>query len=185
MSGSPYVALVLRAGGAAYFVLFAAAVLGKVGSWNLWKVSVRNWSRGTIPEQSLLIGLPLLEGLVATLLIIAPAAGLGAASFLLGLLSSGVVLLVPSHRGESCACFGTSGSASIGVALAARNAILSVAALLLGVLSLQNPSRVTTSWPLLMGEAVAMSGVGVVLEFLRVGDLRDEWRAREEASELD
>lgn len=97
----------------------------KLDSWHAWKDTVRTVSplprRMTPP---LLYGLPLVEGLTASFILLSPKMGFAAAGALLCSLAVAVLALSTKHRGQSCSCFGALAPSEISPRLAGRNAML-------------------------------------------------------------
>jgi hypothetical protein len=110
---------------AVYAALLFAAMVGKVDSWRAWHDTLRAVS--PLPQWAtapLRYGLPLLEGLTAVFIILAPELGFVAAAVLLCSLSLAVLVLSVEHRGQSCSCFGALMPSEISPRLAGRNAVL-------------------------------------------------------------
>jgi hypothetical protein len=110
---------------AAYSLLFAAALLGKLDSWRSWSEAVAAF----VPRRPRAVavvrfGAPLAEGAVVVLALSLPKIGLVAAGALLVVFAVAVVLLRPAHAGRECNCFGSIAPSQISLSLAARNGAL-------------------------------------------------------------
>jgi hypothetical protein len=160
-----------------YAVMLVLAAAHKAESWAAWKAASSQWSPTWIPRKMTAVGLPLIEGLVAALLLIRPAEGLLGTGVFLILLGLGVALLVPTHRGEKCHCFGVQSSSSIGASLVVRNLILGAVALLAYVLAIR-VSHLAKPIPLLLAALLVVSTVNLVAAMLRVGDTQDRLRSQ-------
>jgi hypothetical protein len=116
-------------GAASLATLFLLAWAGKVMSWQTWRKSVEGWLPQSIPSALVLVGMPLAEGVLATAILLVPAAGLTASAVFLLLLSGGLLALIPKRQGALCHCFGAGESSTIGPALVVRNLLLAVVSL--------------------------------------------------------
>jgi Methylamine utilisation protein MauE len=128
--GRGHVAVLAGLVAAAYALLFAAALLGKVDGWPSWSEAVS----GFVPRRARIatvvrFGVPPAEGAVAAVSLLQPKVGLLASGALLGIFAAVVVGLRSSHEGEECNCFGAVASSRISLGLAARNAVLAGIAL--------------------------------------------------------
>ena len=104
-----------------YAGLLGAAAVGKAFDSGAWSSLAATVFRRRPAAAALRVGLPLIEALVACMLLAAPRAGLVAAAALLALLGAGV-LAVAGRLGERpCSCFGALHAAPVGRGLALRN----------------------------------------------------------------
>lgn len=111
-----------------FWLIFVASVLGKLDGWNRWSALA---SALPLPRQVsavVRLVLPVLEAAVAAVLLLAPVAGLLASSILLAIFAVAVVLFARRIGPAECGCFGALTPTKLGTGLAARDAVLAVAA---------------------------------------------------------
>lgn len=119
---------------AAYAMLFAAALLGKLDSWRLWSEAVAVFiPRRTWVTAGVRFGVPIVEGALAALTLSYPSIGLLVCGALLAVFAVVVALLQRHHDGTECNCFGSVASSQINLSLAARDAVLAGAAIAVAV----------------------------------------------------
>lgn len=113
----------------AFAVFFGAASLAKLDSWASWSASASGWMPAPVRSRIVLVAFPVAELAAAVSLVTNPREGLLVSGGLLAAFGIGVLALLPTSWGESCGCFGAGDAGRIGPGLAARNLLLSGAAL--------------------------------------------------------
>jgi hypothetical protein len=112
----------------AYALLFVAAVLGKLDSWDQWARLTREVPGPRALGVCVRFGVPAVESATVVLSLVRPTAGLAVGAIVLACLALGVWLLTRRLTGRECNCFGTIAPATISPRLAVRNAVLACAA---------------------------------------------------------
>ena len=109
-------------------LLFLAAVLGKLDSWEQWSRLTREIPGPAVTGRAVRVIVPAVECVVVVLCFAWPAAGLASGTAVLAVFALAVWLLARRLSGRECGCFGAIAPATIGPGLAVRNAALAIVA---------------------------------------------------------
>ena len=109
-------------------LLFLAAALGKLDSWEQWSRLTKEIPGPAVLGRAVLVIVPAVESAVVVLCFTWPAAGLASGTAVLAVFALAVWLLARRLSGRECGCFGAIAPATIGPRLAARNAALAIVA---------------------------------------------------------
>lgn len=120
--------LVGEAAAAVYALLFLAAVLGKLDSWEQWSELSDGLPGPPAVGRGARYGVPAAESVVVALCVLWPLGGLAASALVLTGFAASVELLARQIPGRECNCFGAIAPATISPRLALRNVVLAVAA---------------------------------------------------------
>lgn len=122
--------LVTTASSLVFFLIFVVAASGKVDGWQTWTSAAGSlFARWPVAVRRALIpGVPALELTVAVSIALSPRLGLAMASVTLAVFAVAVAFLLPSHRGQSCNCFGAVASSRLNARLAIQDATLAAIA---------------------------------------------------------
>ena len=109
-------------------LLFLAAALGKLDSWEQWSRLTKEIPGPAVLGRAVLVIVPAVESTVVVLCFTWPAAGLASGTAVLAVFALAVWLLTRRLSGRECGCFGAIAPATIGPRLAARNAAFAIVA---------------------------------------------------------
>jgi hypothetical protein len=111
-----------------FWLIFVGSVLGKLDGWNRWSSLTSALPLPRHGSSAVRILLPLVEAVVAVVLIVDPAAGLAASALLLAVFAVAVVIFARRIGPAECGCFGALTPTKLGNGLAVRNALLAIVA---------------------------------------------------------
>lgn len=109
-------------------LLFLAAALGKLDSWEQWSGLTSEIPAPVVLRRAVRVIVPAVECVVVVLCFAWPAAGLASGTAVLAVFALAVWLLARRLSGRECGCFGAIAPATIGPRLAVRNAALAIVA---------------------------------------------------------
>jgi hypothetical protein len=156
--------------GSLYGLVFVVAGLSKIEAWDAWRGTVRSMPVGrSVAGATTGVSAAVVasEFAVGVLSMVRPAPGLFAAGVLFAVLATGAGVLVPTHRGEECTCFGSLMKTEISPLLVVRNAALAVAAFLLWELAARHGAAGIS-----LVDSIALILVGYLAIFIR-----DTWQS--------
>ena len=109
-------------------LLFLAAALGKLDSWEQWSRLTSEIPAPVVLRRAVRVVVPAVECVVVVLCFAWPAVGLASGTAVLAVFALAVWLLARRLSGRECGCFGAIAPATIGPRLAVRNAALAIVA---------------------------------------------------------
>jgi hypothetical protein len=159
---------VLTLVGVAYGYMFVASSVMKVDGREEWRRTVAQLAVWKPLEHGAPWGVPAAEACVGLLAMLMPRLGVALAGGLL--IWFGVIVAYVGRRADNlpCNCFGPTMPSTIGPQLALRNGLLGLMALLVAALAGGGWTRITVSYPAVLGGLLVCVGAVLLLEYLRV-----------------